>query len=177
MNSFKNINFKLINLTISILLSIFFLTACGIYKKTSSDVPTNALERAKKNIEEGRGAGIGNLINRGGTNYEFSTSNPLWRASLETIDFLPLSNVDYSGGIISTDWYSAKNDGRDFLKITIRFLSNDITSTSLKIIVHEKKCATVNNCTVSILSSKIEEELRRTILSKAAILEKDSKKK
>ena len=173
-NLIKNNQFYFL---VFILLIFFNLSACGIYKKTDSrDIPINAMERAKKNVEEGRGSGIGNLINRGNTSYEFSTSNPLWRASLETLDFLPLTNVDYSGGLISTDWYNSTGN-LDYLKITIRFLSNDISATSLKIIVHEKKCKNSNNCVTSIINSKIEEELRRTILSKAAILEKNSKKK
>ena len=70
------------------------------------DDPVNAKERARKNIEEGRGISLGGALKRGSTNYEFSTSNPLWRASLEIIDFMPLTTVDYSGGIIITDWYS-----------------------------------------------------------------------
>ena len=97
-------------------------------------------EKRKKNIEEGRGASLGSILgNARGTNYEFSTSNPMWRASLETLDFLPLSTVDYSGGVIITDWYS-ENNSQDSIKITIRFLSNDIMSSSLKIIVHKKTC-------------------------------------
>ena len=97
----------------------------------------------------------------------------MWRASLETLDFLPLANVDYSGGIISTDWYS-DNSSDQSLKITIRFLSNEVTSTSLKIIVHEKICKTSSICSTKVVKSKIEEELRSTILNKAASLEKNS---
>ena len=49
----------------------------------------------------------------------------MWRASLETLDFLPLTTVDYSGGIIITDWYF-DNTGKseESIKISIRFLSN-----------------------------------------------------
>ena len=116
--------------------------------------------------------------NRGGsTNYEFSSSNPMWRASLETLDFLPLITVDYSGGVIITDWYS-DNSGSDSIKITIRFLSNDIRSDSLKIIVHKKICKTSSNCTTNISQSNlIKDELRSTILRKAALLEKSDKDK
>jgi hypothetical protein len=68
-----------------------------------------------------------------------ATSNPMWRASLEILDFLPLTTVDYSGGIIITDWYS-DNGNNDSIKITVRFLSNEIRSDNLKIIVHKKNC-------------------------------------
>ena len=168
------IKFKKNNVYLVIIISLItvLLNSCGLYKKTDRSVPQNALERAKKNVDEGRGISIGGLANRG-TTYEFNTSNPLWRASLETLDFLPLANVDYSGGIISTDWYS-DNSSDQSLKITIRFLSNEVTSTSLKIIVHEKICKTSSACLTKVVKSKIEEELRSTILSKAASLEKNS---
>ena len=144
---------------ILIFLSSFLLTSCNYLKSTSSDTAgMSAQEKRRKNIEEGRGAGLGNIMNRGSTNYEFSSSNPLWRASLATLDFMPMNTVDYSGGMIITDWY---NDGSndDSIKITVRFLSNEIRSDSLKIILHSKKCSPNNNCKVSLLNnSKIHEE-------------------
>ena len=94
---------------------------------------------ARKNIEEGRGVSLGGVIGgRGSTNYEFSSSNLLWRASLETLDFLPMSTVDYSGGTIITDWYTDDTNENKSIKITIRFLSNRVKADSLKIIVHQK---------------------------------------
>lgn len=150
----------------------FFLTNCSKFKPTNArETPTNALERAKKNVEEGRGISIGGALNRNkNTTYEFSTSNPLWRASLEALDFLPLSVVDYSGGIIVTDWYG--DEINESIKITIRFLSNEIAANSLKIIVHKKNCPINSNCSVNILNSKINNELLTSIVKKAAVLEK-----
>ena len=147
--------------------------------KNIKDAGLGAEEKRRKNIEEGRGVSLKGIMgNRGGsTNYEFSSSNPMWRASLETLDFLPLITVDYSGGVIITDWYS-DNSGSDSIKITIRFLSNDRRSDSLKIIVHKKICKTSSNCTTNISQSNlIKDELRSTILRKAALLEKSDKKK
>ena len=160
---------------------LFSLNSCGgkkIFKKVDAQkTPINALERAKKNVAEGRGASIKKLTEgRKGTNYEFSTSNPMWRASLETLDFLPLSNVDYSGGVIITDWYNDSSSQDESIKITIRFLSNEIQSNSIKIIIHKKECKANNNCLVTKIKSKIEEELARTILSKAAVIERETKK-
>ena len=161
-----------------LLISFLFLpTGCVKFKPVSvKDTPANAMERAKKNVEEGRGVSIGNVLGGGkGTNYEFSTSNPMWRASLEALDFMPLSVVDYSGGIIISDWYG--NEKNESLKITIRFLSNEVRSDSLKIIVHQKKCLVNSNCEINILNSKIRDELITSIIKKAAILEIDNKKK
>ena len=166
-----------------IIISFIFLYSCGGIpealkpKKVDPSVPVNADERARKNIEEGRGVSLkGAMSGRKGTNYEFSTSNPLWRATLETIDFMPLTTVDYSGGIIITDWYSDSGNANDAIKITLRFLSNEIQSNSIKVIVHNKKCNSNNNCTVNEIDSKIKFELQKSILSKAAMLQKESKK-
>ena len=159
-----------------------FLASCGgAFKPKKVDtrkVPIRAEDRARKNINEGRGTSLGDLVGRGGgnTNYEFSTSNPMWRASLEILDFLPLSTVDYSGGLIISDWYS---DGstNESIKITVRFLSNEVSSENIKIAVHKKVCNN-NNCSVNKLNgSKISDELKTTIIRKAALLQKDSKKK
>ena len=159
-----------------------FLASCGgAFKPKKVDtrkVPIRAEDRARKNINEGRGTSLGDLVGRrgGNTNYEFSTSNPMWRASLEILDFLPLSTVDYSGGLIISDWYS---DGstNESIKITVRFLSNEVSSENIKIAVHKKVCNN-NNCSVNKLNgSKISDELKTTIIRKAALLQKDSKKK
>ena len=137
-----------------------------------------AEDKRRKNIEEGRGASIASILgSRGNTNYEFSTSNPMWRATLDTLDFLPLTTVDYSGGVVITDWYS-ENSSNEALKITVRFLSNDIRSDGIKIIVHKKNCNQNLDCKINILSnSKIKDELLSVILKKAALFEKSDKKK
>ena len=159
-----------------------FLSSCAALKPKKVDTretPVNAQERARKNIDEGKGVSIGGLLGRGGagTNYEFSTSNPLWRASLEVLDFLPLTTVDYSGGMIITDWYS-ENNSEESLKITVRFLNNEVRTESLKILVHRKKCQTINSCKISLLkrNNSINEELLASILRIAATLEKQKKK-
>lgn len=157
------------------------LVSCNAFKPKkvdTRDVPINAMERARKNVQEGRGASINDLIrgNRN-TNFEFSSSNPMWRASLEILDFLPLNTVDYSGGMIISDWYTG-DTSNESIKITIRFLTNEVRSDSIKIIVHKKKCSGEQNCRVALLNnSKISQELRSSILRKAAEFEKDSKNK
>jgi hypothetical protein len=152
------------------------LEGCGGIKPSDArKTPTNALERARKNVEEGKGITLGGMVGRGGTNYEFSTSNPMWRASLEILDFLPLSTVDYSGGVIVSDWYNDSNNFNDSLKITVRFLSNEIKTNSLKIVVHKKTCKTTGACSINLMKSKIPDELTRSILSKAVEIEKQQK--
>ena len=170
---------KFTNYAAIFLLSLV-LISCGSYSKIKDDAnrPLSGKEKARRNIEEGRGTSLGGLVRGGKTNYEFSTSNPMWRASLETLDFLPLTTVDYSGGIIITDWYSDNTSNNESIKISLRFLGNDIRSESLKVIVHKKTCKTNANCKVVLLSNtKIKTELHSTILRKAATLQKETKKK
>ena len=118
--------------------------------------PDDPKLRVKKNIEEGRGFSCQELVKvwSGGV-FEFASSNELWRASLDIIDFMPLTSVNYSGGIIVTDWYSTEQSSNDSIKISIRFLSNEIRSDALDIKVFNKKCLTQTNCVISEKSGNI----------------------
>jgi len=155
-----------------------FLSSCGWYEPSDArKVSPNVKERVKKNLEEGKGLSMKKLMSeRGGTNYQFASSNPMWRATLEILDFLPLANVDYSGGIITTDWYNEGTSSDESIKITVRFLANEIRSDGLKIIVHKKRCNIQQKCVVKKISSNLEHELRLAILKKAVLFEKDDKK-
>ena len=162
---------------------IFFvfstIVSCGGFKKVDTrKVPISGIERAKKNVKEGRGVGLGSMIGKGqgSTSYEFSTSNPMWRATLDILDFLPLSTVDYSGGVIISDWYTDNSNKNQALKITVRFLSNTVQTNSIKVTVHRKKCSVNQTCNVELFKSRIQEELIASILKEATILEKQQKK-
>ena len=163
---------------------ILILAGCKNGKLPGADarkVSYDARERVKKNIEEGRGFRLSNVMKKsGGGNFDFASSNELWRASLDVIDFMPLASANYSGGMIITDWYSDNSaNSNESLKITVRFLSNEIRSDSLKIVVHKKNCKISIDCNIALLpnSSKLNTELLSVILRKASLLEKESKQK
>ena len=141
--------------------------------------PSRADERVKRNLEEGKGFRIMDMVGRDGkgTTYQFASSNAMWRATLEILDFLPLSNVDYSGGIITTDWYNEGVASNESIKITVRFLTNEIRADGLKIIVHKKKCSLQQECSVKKISSTLSNELRAAILKKAITYQKIDKAK
>ena len=174
LNLFPQQIFKIL---ISILLSSF-LTSCGIYKPVDArKVSPNAQERVKKNLEEGKGISLKGLTGgEGGTNYQFASSNPMWRATLDILDFLPLANVDYSGGMITTDWYNEGTVSDESIKITVRFLTNEVRSDGLRIIVHKRRCTTEQLCTVKKISSTLEQELQVAILKKATIYQREYQK-
>ena len=152
-----------------------FLASCGIWDPADSrKISPNSKERVKKNLEEGKGLSLKGLVSgKGGTNFQFASSNPMWRATLEILDFLPLANVDYSGGIITTDWYNEGTTSDESIKITVRFLTNEIRSDGIRIIVHKKRCNIQNKCTVKKISSALEHELQVAILRKAVVFEKE----
>ena len=159
-----------------LLISIFslLLMSCQAFKPEKVDTretPINAQERARKNIKEGKGTSLQDLIGgRGGTNFEFSTSNPMWRASLNLLDFAPFSNVDYSGGIIITDWFSNESVENESLKITVKFLSNEIRADGINVIIHKKTCEEKNKCIIKKIDSTLAGEIKLAILREAAIL-------
>ena len=168
------INFKFFNIILTLVILIS-LNSCGFYKRSDvKDNPVNVNERVKKNIQEGRGIRFGKGATRGG-DFDFASSNPLWRASIEIFDFVPLTNASYSGGIIITDWFSAENKNPDNtrdLKITVKFLSNDIRADALDVIVFEKICLS-ENCKTNKIDSKLQKEIKLAILKKATIMEKE----
>ena len=159
---------------------ILILASCAkIPKPDFSKKPAlvpNAKERARQNVKEGRGFSFGSKKNSGG-DFLFASANELWRASLDTIDFMPLSSVNYSGGIIITDWYSDGNNLDESVKISIRFLTNEVRTDALDIKVFYKKCNQIINCKVSQKTGPLVAELKKEILSKAAIYKKQNKDK
>ena len=180
----KNYNFlKNINPSALFLILLIFLNSCGNNFFRGADarkVSPDPRERVKKNLEEGKGFrldnAIKNRVSRGG-NFEFASSNELWRASLDIIEFMPLTSANYSGGMIITDWYSNDNNPNETIKITIRFLSNEIRSDAIDINVFYKKCDAEYKCIVQKNNQNIESELRREILKKATIYQKQTKAK
>jgi hypothetical protein len=169
---------KFINLSILLFFLPFFITSCGLGVDTRK-YPANPEEKVKKNMEDGRGFRLMDAVNKkaASTNYEFASSNELWRASLDTIDFMPLSSVNYSGGIIITDWYSNSQDSNENIKISIRFLTNEIRSDAIDIKVFKKICKTNFNCKTSEGYDELVTELKRKILKTAKIYETQKKEK
>jgi len=157
-------------------LILIFLSSCNALKYrpvSAKDYPPDPTERVRKNIEEGRGIRLFGDNEKGGT-FDFASSNPLWRASLDTINFIPLISANYSGGIIISDWYSGNNENES-IKITIRFLTNEIRADALEIKVFTKKCGIQASCAISESGGQIVKELKKSILKKAVVYEKELK--
>ncbi len=171
-------NMKNISLLV-LLLTVINLTSCGIYKRSDvKDNPVSGQERVKKNLEEGRGISFKKLTGRGSGTFDFASSNELWRASIDVLDFVTFANASYSGGILITDWFSSNSEkdkelNRD-LKITVKFLSNEIRADGLDVTIHERICSSLNSssCSIKKVKSKLEGEIKLAILKKATIYKK-----
>jgi len=155
---------------------LIFLTGCEAlkYKKVSAkEFPADPKERIKKNMEEGRGFRVMGGMNND-TTYSFATSNPLWRATLDSLDFMPLVSANYSGGIVVTDWYSENNTPEESIKISIRFLTNEIRSDALNVNVFYKTCSKdLTNCSVNKKNNDLVDQITLSILKKASQYEKE----
>ena len=166
----KNI---LILFSILILLTQSACEALKPKKVSAKDFPPDPKKRVEKNINEGRGFRIMGDTKKG-TNYEFASANPLWRATLDTLDFMPLASANYSGGIVITDWYSENNSPNESVKISVRFLTNEIRSDALDINVYLKKCSEgLTSCSISKNNNDLVEDLNLSILKKATKYKKE----
>lgn len=162
----------------SIISLMFFLASCGIYRSAPvSENPVNDSDKRKKNMEEGRGITVFKGGNSGSGNFVFASSNPMWRATLNTLDFTPLSNVDYSGGIIITDWYSDESNENKSIKVSVKFLTNEIRADGIDVDIFEKNCNQIQSCTVNKSNSGLDQEIKIAILKNAAQIEKGDKKR
>jgi len=175
---------KFINFVINILFFIFLslsLNQCGIWDPADArKVPVNAKDRVQKNIEEGRAVQFKNLGKGGGSgNFSFASSNEMWRATIEVLDFVPLANADYGGGVVITDWYNDGQNKKESIKIMVQFLSNEIRADGLKVVVYNRLCNDGNalNCETAINEGDVSEEIKFAILKKASTIKNSENSK
>jgi len=175
---------KKISILFILFITIISLTSCGIYKRSDvKDNPVTGKDRVKKNLEEGRGISFKKLTGQGSGTFDFASSNELWRASIDILDFVTFANASYSGGILITDWFNSNSEkdkelNRE-LKITVRFLSNEIRADGLEVNIHERICSSTNSssCTIKKIKSNLEVEIKLAILKKATLYRKNFFKK
>jgi len=169
----------MLHLTKILLITLLFGVACA--KKEQGELERekfepNAYERARVFAEKNPVTILGGSNNKN-TNFEFGSSNILWRATLKTLDFIPLTNADYSGGVIITDWYSA-SENREQIKIQIRFFSNELRSDSIDIKSHKRTCESNGLCKNLTVSENFNREIKESILNTARLIKiEESKKK
>jgi hypothetical protein len=156
-----------------IIFSLFFIVKCAKIDPVTGEkviIEPNVTKRQQAFIEkEGGIFGDFNRKNQSNT-FEFATSNVLWRATLKSLDFLPLVNADYSGGIIIYDWYSDGKNNKEQIKVSVKFLNNELRSDSLEVSVHKKICDNENNCITQKINNNFNQEIKDTIIASARSL-------
>tara|TARA_Y100000741_G_C18187613_1_gene532090 strand:- start:382 stop:921 length:540 start_codon:yes stop_codon:yes gene_type:complete len=167
---------KLFKTGLFFIIPLLLLNACN-GKLPGGDArkfPDDPAKRVEQNLKEGRGFRLNDMVKNQGGVFDFASSNELWRASLDAIDFIPLASANYSGGIIITDWYSNDIGSNESIKITIRFLTNEIRSDAIDIKIYSKKCSNnLINCEIIETKGILVAELRKKILKNASLLKKE----
>ena len=173
--------FSLKNLKVILFISLISMLLNSCSSLPGSDArkfPPDPRERVKQNIEQGKGFRLMDKVGKGGSGtFEFASSNELWRASLDTIDFMPLTSANYSGGIIITDWYSENENTGESIKLIIRFLTNEVRSDAIDLKIYYRKCSSGNNCKITKRTSNLGVELKKEILKLATIYKKEANNK
>ena len=168
----KTNTFKVLKILTFLSFVTFFLSGCNgkMPGGNAREFPADPKKRVEQNLAEGRGFTLNKTFGNTGGTFEFASSNELWRASLDVISFMPLSSVNYSGGIIITDWYFDEKNHNESIKISIRFLNNEVRSDALDIKVFKKTCLNdLMNCKISQKQNSLNNEIKKEILKKASI--------
>ena len=162
-----------------LLFLLTFFTHCAKVDPITGEkvlVETDTRKKSREFVDK-QGGLFGDIgKSSSGTNFEFSTSNVLWRATLKSLDFLPLVNADYSGGIIVYDWYSNKGENQS-IKISVRFLSNELKSSSVLVSGHKKICDDIGKCFIEKLDNKFTEEIKESVIATARQIKIEDTKK
>jgi hypothetical protein len=160
---------------------LFFLNACQKIDPNTGEkilIEPDPNKRAREIADKGGGIfGDINRVNKNAGSFEFASSNVLWRATLKSLDFLPLLNADYSGGVIIYDWYSQTNNPKEQIKISVQFLNNELRSDSIKITAHKKICEGAERCSNSTLDQNFANIIKDSIIASARALKIEEAKK
>jgi hypothetical protein len=174
---------KLSLVTLNLLVFIIILSSCSNKPNKEENIGTqekfepSAYERAKNFAEKNPVTLFGKDSKDKNTNFDFSTSNVLWRASLKTLDFIPLVTVDYSGGIIITDWYSEGKSMQEQIKIQVRFFSTELRSDSVQVTSYKKICEINNVCSNISGNENFNKEIKDLIINTARQIKIEENKK
>lgn len=110
---------------------------------------------SKKGLKEGEtGGGIG-------------VNGFLWRASLDTLSFMPLSSADPFGGVIITDWYTPPDSPGERFKLTVYILDRRLRADGLRVSAFKQNLDSTNNWIPVGVTPKTVTNLENAILNRA----------
>jgi hypothetical protein len=91
----------------------------------------------------------------------------LWRASLDTVEFMPLASADPWGGVIITDWYSSPEKPDERFKATVYILDTRLRADALNVTLFKQVRDASGGWVDSAVSGQTETDLENTILTRA----------
>lgn len=167
----SHISLKILFLVLSTLL----IANCGGGKavEDKSQYPMNPedarkLRNGKLTGEDGWNLFGGDDSKAGeGGNSPIGVNSFLWRASLDTLSFLPIASADPFGGVILTDWYSDPNAPSERYKVTTLILGRALRTDGVKVTVFKQSKDSDGNWRDEPVNAELGRKLEDTILTQA----------
>ena len=103
----------------------------------------------------------------GGVGAPIPVNSYLWRASLDTLSFMPLSSADPFGGVIITDWFTPQESVNERFKMTVYILSRELRADGLRVAVFRQQNDGDGNWTDGVVHVETTAELENAILTRA----------
>jgi len=172
---------KFLKKTLFIVIGVLFIFSCQKNEDSNKSVikkkriEPNLNKRAEQYADSGGGI-LKQFKGKSGTgNFEFATANVLWKASLKTLDFIPLQSANYSGGILITDWYSGSLDSNSSIKIEVRFKATEVSTSSIDVLSYKRTCKNMS-CATLKMSNDFNFDIKRKILANARKMKVEEEK-
>jgi hypothetical protein len=149
---------------------LLFPISCSSPKEGTEQFEPNVQKRVEAAAKKDGGIILFGGDKKNSGSLDFSSTNVMWRATLKTLNFMPLVSADYSAGLIVTDWYSEQKLGKEQIKIQVSFLSNDLRSESIIVNSFKRICEPNGMCANSSVSENINQEIKNSIITNARLL-------
>lgn len=177
-------NNKCVKLGLVAVLAAFTLSACAqgkydpVRKKTGSEVGRKFESEKRETI-----FGDGGILGTGGK--EQSSANAggggigvnsyLWRATLDTISFLPVTSADPFGGVIITDWYAPQETPNERFKLNVYVLGRALRADGVKVSVFRQVFDASGNWRDSQVEADAARKIEDSILTRARQLRNETR--
>ena len=119
---------------------------------------------------------LGKSENQGGGGSGIGVNSYLWRASLDTVSFMPLSSADPFGGVIITDWYSPPESPNDRYKMSVYILGRQLRADGIRVSVFRQQIGAGKSWRSGVVSKDTATNLENQILIRARQLRVASSK-
>jgi hypothetical protein len=155
---------------ILILLGMTTLVGCGVDHIREDMETSHPEDRKTRGAEKFLGhetLKFGGTKKRSHEETGIGVNSYLWRASLDTVSFMPISSADPFGGVILTDWFSPSATENERFKINILLLSRQLRSDGLKVSIFRQEKNSEGHWVDQTVDEETVTELENTILTRA----------